>query len=127
MWILGVFAMIVFPALFFDWHARMVFMARVYPRRYGHGKSWNRAHKHYKTNWTFWQRLFWIPVFKEHYEDKYRLMAYLSYAHDAFALVMIISFLVDEFLLSNVYFWHYMYGGYIGFFCLRYIHSDAVA
>ena len=83
---MGIFLTITFIILsfaFIDWHARSVFMARAYPRRYGHGKSWNRAHKHYKTNWTFLQRMLWIPMFKEEYEDKYRFIAYLSFAHMA--------------------------------------------
>ena len=43
MYIVAVITAIVVLFLFWDWHARMVFMARGYPRRYGHGKSWNRA------------------------------------------------------------------------------------
>ena len=75
--------MIVFMNIFEDWHAKMVFLARGYPRRNGHGKSWNRAYKHYKTNWTLVQRLLWIPLFKENYEQKYRDIAIFSYIQSA--------------------------------------------
>lgn len=56
---------IVVPFLFLDWHARMVFLAVAYPRRYGHGKSWNRAYKHYKNNWTFFKDYFGHPCLKK--------------------------------------------------------------
>ena len=69
--------------------------------------------EHYKANWTLLQRLLWLPLFKEWYEDKYRFMVYLSYIHAVFALLTIIIFLADELSLINVILWHYVFVGYI--------------
>ena len=74
MYVFGIAGIVIITlsgALFMDWHARRVFIARGYCRRYGHGKSWNRAHKHYKTNWSILERMIWMPVFKEWYENKF--------------------------------------------------------
>ena len=62
-------------------YSRLVFTNIAYTRRHGHGKSAGRAVKHYKTHWSFWERLTWQPVFKESYEKKCRSMAYHSYCH----------------------------------------------
>ena len=75
-----------------EFYARMVFIARGYCRRYGHGKSFNRAHRHYKKNWTFWQRLLWIPVFREDYEARHRAHAWLSYIHWGITLLAFVTF-----------------------------------
>ena len=64
MYVLGVILIIVCPFFFIDWHARMVIIARAYPRKYSHGKSWKRAHKHYKSNWTLVERLLCPPLTK---------------------------------------------------------------
>ena len=84
-----------------DWRARTVFLVRAYRRKYGHGKSWNRAHRHYKTNWTFWQRICWIPVFKEKYDNKYRFLAYLTYIHFILTVTTIIAMLVAQFVFDD--------------------------
>jgi hypothetical protein len=134
---MSIFLMITFIILsfaFIDWHARMVFMARAYPRRYGHGKSWKRAHKHYKTNWTFLQRMLWIPMFKEVYEDKYRFIAYLSYVHVTLTLVTLAFFIISVicFPTSQIGFptskiWFYEFIVYSVFFILRFIYDNAIA
>ena len=119
--------LIVVPFLFLDWHARMVFLAVAYPRRYGHGKSWNRACKHYKNNWTFFQRLFWKPVFKEVYEDKYKILAYLSYIHAVLALTSVVFFLLFVKFSPNSKIWIYEFAGYSVFWIIRFIYSNAIA
>jgi len=118
---------IVLAPLFLEWHARGVFIARAYRRRYGHGKSWKRAHKHYKTNWTFIERMLWVHAFKEKYEDKYRIIAYLSYIHTAFMIVMAVSFLVLEHLFPLENAWLGIFIAYFVFWVIRFIYDNAIA
>ena len=125
---------VICPLFLTDWHARMVIIARAYCRRYGHGKSWKRAHKHYKTNSTFLQRMLWIPMFKEEYEDKYRFIAYLSFAHMALTLVTLAFFIISVicFPTSQIGFpnskiWIYEFLGYSVFWILRFIYDNAIA
>ena len=127
MYIVGVLSLIILPFIFFDWHARMVFMAIAYPRRYGHGKSWNRAHKHYKTNWTFFQRLLWIPIFKEEYENKYRIIAYLSYTHATLTFVSVSFYLISIYNFPDSKIWVYEFLGYSVFWILRFVYDNAIA
>lgn len=90
-----------FMFLVADWHARCVFVAIGYPRRYGHGKSWNRANKHYKKTWSFRDRILWRVVFREPYESKYEWMAYWSYIHIAVSLITAVCFLLYMFLFQD--------------------------
>jgi len=113
--------------LTFEIHARAVFVASGYPRRNGHGKSWKRAHKHYKSNWSTFQRLLWVFVFKESYEDRYVIMAYLSYTHFVISLLTIIMFVIDEFVFTQISFWIYFFGPYAALTMIRFIQSDYVA
>ena len=111
-----------------DWHARMVFVAIGYPRRYGHGKSWKRAHKHYKKTWSFRDRMLWRVVFKEPYESKYEWMAYWSYIHLAVSLIVVVCFLLHMFLFQD---WRIIVG-YTALadtvvFCIRVGYSAWVA
>ena len=124
---IGIIAFVIALFAFFEWYAKSVFLARGYPRKYGHGKSWKRARKHYKTNWTFIQRMLWVFVFKEVYSSEYRMMAYMSYIHSIFAFVTISCFLLNEFLLSNFVFWQYIFVAYGIFTLIRYIHDNAIA
>lgn len=127
MYVVGTILMFIVPLLVDDWHARIVFIATGYPRRYGHGKSFKRAKKHYKSNWTLIQRLLWIPLFKEEYETKYRAMAYLSYLHSALTLIGITCFLIDEFVLvSNTTFWHYVFCVVALFFMARFVYDSDI-
>jgi hypothetical protein len=105
----------------------MVIIARAYCRRYGHGKSWKRAHKHYKINWTMVERLLWIPLFKEWYERKYRTIAILSYVHFAFMIVTLCVCCVSLILFPNSKLWVYEFGFYSLFWMLRVIYDDAIA
>ena len=119
--------LIIFTFAFLDWHSRMVFMARGYPRKYGHGKSWNRAHKHYKKNWTLFQRLLWIPLFKEAYTTKYKTFAYFSYAH-AFLTVITIIFVVvglTQFPDSQTCIYEFLI--YYILSILRFLYGNAIA
>ena len=95
MGIIGIVVLILATFWWFDWHARFVFVALAYPRRNGHGKSFNRAHRHYKKNWSFFQRIFWIPVFRETYALRYRFLAYLSYGHMFLASISSIAFIFN--------------------------------
>ena len=112
-----------------DWRARTIFVALAYPRKYGHGKSWNRAHKHYKTHWTFWQRILWIPVFKEKYEDKYRSLAYLTYIHIVVTIGTIIAMLVAQFVFDDLYLERMRYVTYPDccLVLIRVVHNEATA
>ena len=74
--------------LFLNLHAKICFLACVYPGRYGHGKSGNRARKHYKKNWAFWQRIFWVFIFKEEYSARCRALAWFFYIHAVITLFM---------------------------------------
>lgn len=127
MYIVGVISIVFLSFAFFDWYARRVFIARVYRRRNGHGKSWNRAYKHYKANWTFWQRLFWVPLFKEDYPTKYREIAILSYIHFVFSIVTVACFLIADAFFPNAKFWKYVFVGYYIFLLIRWIYNDARA
>ena len=114
------------PFLFFDWHARFVFVLTGYPRRYGHGKSGARAEKHYKANWSLIQRLLWIPMFKEWYETKYRIMAYLSYIHFALTIVCSALFLISDSYFPDSKIWIYCGIVYHIFYVLRFIYDNAI-
>ena len=113
--------------LFFDWHARMVFMACAYRRRYGHGKSWNRAHKHYKRNWTIFERILWLFIFNEYYESKYKAIAYLSYVHAFLAIISVCWFVVSTIFYPGAKAWIYVYIAYSVFTLLRFIYNNSIA
>ena len=87
--------------LFFDWHARMIFIAQAYRRRYGHGKSWKRAYDHYKKNWTLTERLLWVFAFKERYGFDHRFLAYLSYAHFVIMIASTLTVLIGAQYLTD--------------------------
>ena len=117
--------------LIMEWHARGVFVAIAYPRKYGHGKSFMRAQKHYKKNWSFIERMLWVPVFKEKYEDKYVAFAYISYIHCFLCIFSICYFLVYllHFPLLDYperKIWGYELAVYTVCSVLRYIYSSAV-
>ena len=109
-----------------EWHARWVFVTTGYPRKHGHGKTWKRANKHYKTHWSFIQRMLWIPVHKEVYEDKYKFMACLSYVHAIITFIAIVSFLLNEFVIVTFKFWQYVYVCFAVFSLLRFIYNDSI-
>ena len=111
----------------FDFHARMVFIARAYRRRYGHGKTWNRARKHYKKNWTFWQRMLWVPVFKESYEFEVKFLVAFSYIQAFLGFLSIILLYVNEFIITNFSFWHYAFLVYAIVSFVRYAYDDLYA
>ena len=124
-----IFAMIVlilYSLLILDWHARSVFIARAYCRRYGHGKSWNRGLKHYKSNWSFIQRALWIHAFKEWYEHEYRLIAYLSYVHVALSILTIGCLYLDEYIFKACNFWHYVFAIFGVYTILRFVYDNAI-
>lgn len=123
----GIILCIILPFLFFDWHARMVFISVGYRRRYGHGKSWNRAHKHYKNNWSFLERMLWLVLFKEPYENKYKMLAYLSYVHAFLTIVTICCSLISLNLFPNSKIWVYEFIVYNIFWISRFIYSNNIA
>ena len=124
------FAMVVghiYCFLFCDLYARAVFIACAYRRRHGHGKSWNRAYKHYKKNWSFFQRMFWVFVFKEYYEPDYRFMAYLSYIHAAITIFTSACFLICDIFFPESWFWRYEYVVFGVYSFLRLIYDNSIA
>ena len=125
--VMGVLFLIVIQVFVIDWYVRLVFLSRVYCRKYGHGKSWKRARKHYKSIWTFFERILWIPMFAEKYEKKHRSMAYQAYAHYGVATISIICFLLDEFMLTGIAFWQYIFAVLVLLTLFRYIYSDHIA
>lgn len=127
MYILGViFLLVILPFLVTEWHARGVFVAIAYPRKYGHGKSWKRVKKHYKTKWSVLERIFWMPVFREYYERKYRCMAYLSYIHILLGCLTICSLLINEFVFLKFIFWHYVAIACSAILLLRIVYDDSI-
>ena len=124
--IIGMLLLIVVPMVFDDWHARAMFVACGYCRCYGHGKSFNRAKKHYKTNWAWWQRMMWLPIIKEQYEAKYRTMVCLSYVHFLLTFVVVCWFLLSEFVFKEIKFWHYAFATAVVFFIVRFIYDSSV-
>ena len=125
MWEMGIGIILVLLGSFcvFEWHAKCIFMAVGYPRRYGHGKSWNRAIKHYKKNWSFCQRMLWIPVFKEHYESDFRFLAYFSYIHFISTIVTSVLVSVLLFLFFPLSVLRYPVIVYYALTLLRYIYT----
>ncbi|MBQ2999594.1 MAG: hypothetical protein IJD64_03955 [Clostridia bacterium] len=128
MYIIGMVLLNVVPYVVDSWYARGVFVVIGYSRRYGHGKSAKRATKHYKSNWSFWQRMLWVPVFKEQYEAKYRRMAYLEYIHLLLTMITTSCYLIYEIWCPQIYF------GFVNlfivngaFFIFRYLHDNRIA
>ena len=115
---------ILLSSLFLEWHARGVFVAIGYPRKYGHGKSWKRAHRHYKQNWTFIQRMLWIPVFKEEYDSKFRMLAYISYANWIIAPALVALTIVGYFNSADRWFFVWILIGFLIFLLIRFIYSN---
>ena len=123
------FSMPIFGFLIAELASRLTFVYGGYPRRYGHGKTGHKAKKHYKANWTFWQRIFWIPVFKEYYESDFRILAYLSYVHAFLTGVTIGSYWILLIFVPNreeaAKLWCLtVMVVYVIFFCLRIIFAE---
>ena len=127
MYILGIFVLILSIYVVFEWYSRMVFISHVYARRNGHGKSWKRAKKHYKTNWSFWERIVWKPIFSEFYERNFKRLGIFSYIHFVFALATIVCFLINEFRFPCRIVWQPVFSIYFVFSVFRYLHTNAVA
>lgn len=106
-YILGIIILITSGMVVTEIYSRSVFIAIVYPRKYGHGKTWKKANRHYKTNWSFIQRILWIPLFKEYYDFKYKMLAYFSYLGLLISVFTIIAFLLNEFVSTIFSFWGY--------------------
>lgn len=101
-----IYLMIIFLFLGFlgiDWHGRTVFLYCAYPGN-GHGKTGKKFTKHYKTNWTFFQRLLWIPTFKEKYDVNIDIIVILSYINFLLYIATITCFLIEELVLKEVHF-----------------------
>ena len=124
---IGLVFYMVLSVLVWEWHARMVFVARCYPRKHGHGKSWKRAHQHYKSSWSLIQRLLWIPLFKEEYISDYRWMAYLSYFQFSVMILSAFITIIDAIAFSDVNFYQYAVVIYSIIVLLRFIHTNAIA
>ena len=122
---------ILFPMLiisilaFMEWYSRMVFLSILYPRKYGHGKSAKRARKHYKANWTLFQRLLWIPMFKEKYSRKYVLFPLFSFIQLLTGVITLILFVV--FTEANEEPWVVSFIIFGSLMILRILYNNAVA
>ena len=121
---IGFFFLLIVAEFGSGWYSRLVFIASGYCRRYGHGKTWKRAHKHYKTNWTFLQRLFWVMVFKEQYESDFCLLAYFAYLQSFFAIVLTLFTVLG---LYHSIAMRCVGLAYCAIVLIRYIHADYVA
>jgi hypothetical protein len=66
-------------------------------------------------------------MFKEEYEDKYRFIAYLSFAHMALTVVTLAFFIISIICFPNSKIWIYEFGGYSVFWILRFIYDNAIA
>lgn len=126
-------AFIVINVTAWDIHAKAVFIAIGYTRVHHHGKTFNRAWRHYFANWSFIQRVFWVPIFAEKYSTKYRLMPILSFIHWLLAVAIIFFVLADLFNITNINIANYSFEVFI--FCFiftpftigRFICTNAVA
>ena len=124
---------IVINVTVWDIHAKAVFIALGYTRIHHHGKTFNRAWRHYFANWSFIQRVFWIPIFAEKYSTKYRLMPILSFIHWLLAVAVIFFALADLFNITNINIAIYSFGDFM--FCFifgpftigRFIYTNAIA
>lgn len=127
MYIIAMIALVLCVFVIMDWYSRGTFIARGYVRRNGHGKTWKRAKKHYKSNWSFWERMIWKPIFSEYYGRKFKTMVVLAYIHFILLILTIAFLLFDEFLISTCTFWHYIFIAFSIFSIVRYVHSNAIA
>lgn len=123
LWLIFIVALIF---AFFDWHARAVFIAAKYCGCYHHGRTWNRAHKHYKTHWTLLERLLWLPVFKEKYDGDTRLLVYFSYIHLILAIAAGILIFLGELVYNNVELVAYSFLAYLISTILRWLYTNAL-
>ena len=126
MYRIGIIAIIAYWFLFDELHGRYVFIATGYPRRYGHGKSYNRAKKHYKNNWSFLERLIWVPIFKEWYEYRYKIFPFLSYIHSGLTVFTAAWFLISVDCFPDSKSWIYVFAVYNIFSLLRWIYHNGV-
>ena len=120
--------LIVGAAIILDLWARACFLAVGYTRVYHHGKTWKRSTRHYKANWTVWQRLLWIPVFAEAYPAKYRALAILSYLHCALAAVWLALYIAADVFgaIDNLYWILFLTIIFLPFMLGKIIYTDAL-
>lgn len=124
MYIIPILLSIVGQFLMLEFQGRMIFVFVIYPRKHKHGKTANRAKKHYKANWTFMQRLFWIPVFKEEYEPRYKWMGIFFYIHLFFTIITLIVILITHIITYDPLVWLPIYViGHI-VFLVRFIYNN---
>ena len=118
--------LIILSSLIFDFLARETFIAVGYSRCYGHGKTWKRAHRHYKSNWNFWQRLLWIPVFKEPYESDFKILAVTGLIQYILMPITYVCFVVgyNHFYESKI--WLYVFIAFWIFVLLRFVYEDHI-
>ena len=113
----------------FDLHAKAVFLAVGYTRVHHHGKTFKRAVHHYKTNWSFFQRILWMPVFAEAYAPKYRTLAILSYLHYAIAVVVLALYAATDLIgaISDRYWILCFAFVFVPFTIGKFIYTNALA
>ena len=127
MLIFGAVFLVVIPFFFFDYLSRYIFVAIIYKRRYDHGKTWKKAYNHYKKSWAFCERMLWVPVFKEAYSFKIRLLAYLAYVHTVMFLFASVVTIISMFLSVDSSFAFCIYFIFFSFSLIRLIWNSYVA
>ena len=108
---------VIIIAISYDFFARYVFSTRgsysvcKQRRKDTNRKRWqNRNYIYYnRSDWTFLQRLFWIPVFKAPFEPFFRIMACLVYLQYflAFIPTVWITLTYLYFQKSQSFIWSY--------------------
>ena len=120
------FLIIFLMILICDCQARYCFISVGYIQQYDHGKNLNEARKHYKENWTFLQRFFWIPIFKEKYKNNFRLMAYFSYIQYVWAILTYLCFILSDLYFPKSILWLYVFIAFLFFSLISFFHSDHI-
>jgi len=115
--------LIVVEYLILECQGRMVFLYLGYPRCHHHGKSGNRAKHHYKTHWNWIQRYLWVPILKEKYEVKWRILVILSYLH--FFITIVCCCFAIKFKTGYLP-WINNLGFSLIYFCVRFIYQANV-
>ena len=96
---------ILFELIICDFWARSAFLSGGYILQYPYLKNLNEARKQYKNNWSLFQRLFWIPVFKEKYKNRIHLLAFSSYIHCVWAFSIYLCLILCDLYFPNSILW----------------------
>lgn len=107
-----------------EFQGRLIFVMVIYPRKHKHGKTANRAKRHYKANWTFFQRMFWVPVFKEEYETRYKWLGVFFYIHLISTIISFICILIIHIKTQDPHDWLWIHIANTVVFHVRFIYNN---